>query len=118
MVASPISRARSTRRSTGSLTPLPRSNNLGDMGLAAREINMGADDLSKRTEDPGILPLEETAAATGRGTRKASAQASKEAARIFDGGDAGGRAVSIAGQAVDAMAPDRSACTRSRTSSG
>jgi methyl-accepting chemotaxis protein len=77
-----------------------------DVGLAAREINTGADDLSKRTEEQASS-LEETAATTEQlaASVKASAQASREAASIADeamqAAQSGG---AIAGQAVDAMA--------------
>jgi methyl-accepting chemotaxis protein len=82
-----------------------------DVGLAAREINTGADDLSKRTEEQASS-LEETAATTEElaASVKASAQASREAAAIADeamkAAQTGG---AIAGQAVDAMARIESA---------
>ncbi|KPF67325.1 hypothetical protein IP69_13290, partial [Bosea sp. AAP35] len=82
-----------------------------DVGLAAREINMGADDLSKRTEEQASS-LEETAATTEElaASVKASAQASRNAAAIAN--EAMGAAQSggaIAGQAVEAMARIESA---------
>ncbi|WP_376989491.1 methyl-accepting chemotaxis protein [Bosea sp. R86505] len=77
-----------------------------DVGLAAREINMGADDLSKRTEGQASS-LEETAATTEElaASVKASAQASRNAAAIAnDAMQAAQNGGAIAGQAVEAMA--------------
>ena len=74
--------------------------------LAAREINMGADDLSKRTEEQASS-LEETAATTEElaASVKASAQASRQAAAIAtEAMEAAQNGGAIAGQAVDAMA--------------
>jgi len=85
-----------------------------DVGLAAREINTGADDLSKRTEEQASS-LEETAATTEQlaASVKASAQASRQAAAISDeamrAAQAGG---AIAGEAVEAMARIESASTK------
>ncbi len=85
-----------------------------DVGLAAREINTGADDLSKRTEEQASS-LEETAATTEElaASVKASAQASRNAAAIADeamkAAQSGG---AIAGQAVDAMARIETASTK------
>ena len=77
-----------------------------DVGLAAREINTGADDLSKRTEGQASS-LEETAATTEQlaASVKASAQASRNAAAIAnDAMQAAQNGGAIAGQAVEAMA--------------
>ncbi|MDP3411330.1 methyl-accepting chemotaxis protein [Bosea sp. (in: a-proteobacteria)] len=77
-----------------------------DVGMAAREITMGAADLSTRTEGQASS-LEETAATTEQlaASVKASAQASRQAAAVADeakqAAQAGG---AIAGQAVEAMA--------------
>ncbi|MDP3410094.1 methyl-accepting chemotaxis protein [Bosea sp. (in: a-proteobacteria)] len=85
-----------------------------DVGLAAREINTGADDLSKRTEEQASS-LEETAATTEQlaASVKASAQASRQAAAVaneaMQAAQTGG---AIAGQAVDAMARIESASTK------
>jgi methyl-accepting chemotaxis protein len=82
-----------------------------DVGLAAREINMGADDLSKRTEEQASS-LEETAATTEQlaASVKATAQASRQAAAIAtEAMEAAQNGGSIAGQAVDAMARIESA---------
>ncbi|MFC5506712.1 methyl-accepting chemotaxis protein [Bosea massiliensis] len=82
--------------------------------LAAREINTGADDLSKRTEEQASS-LEEIAATTEElaASVKASAQASRQAAAIateaMEAAQAGG---AIAGQAVDAMARIEDASTK------
>ncbi|MDR6874133.1 methyl-accepting chemotaxis protein [Bosea sp. BE125] len=82
-----------------------------DVGLAAREITMGADDLSKRTEEQASS-LEETAATTEElaASVKASAQASKQAAAIateaMQAAQSGG---TIATEAVAAMARIESA---------
>ncbi|AOO80135.1 methyl-accepting chemotaxis protein [Bosea vaviloviae] len=82
-----------------------------DVGLAAREITMGADDLSKRTEEQASS-LEETAATTEElaASVKASAQASKDAAAIateaMQAAQTGG---TIATEAVAAMARIESA---------
>ncbi|MFC5505028.1 methyl-accepting chemotaxis protein [Bosea massiliensis] len=82
--------------------------------LAAREINMGADDLSKRTEDQASS-LEETAATTEQlaASVKATAQASRQAASVateaMQAAQTGG---AIAGKAVDAMARIESASTK------
>ena len=80
-------------------------------GLAAREINMGADDLSKRTEEQASS-LEETAATTEElaASVKASAQGSRQAAAIaneaMQAAQSGG---AIATEAVEAMARIESA---------
>ncbi len=77
-----------------------------DVGLAAREINMGADDLSKRTEEQASS-LEETAATTEElaASVKATAQASRNAAAIAtEAMEAAKDGGAIAVQAVDAMA--------------
>ncbi|HEV2553058.1 MAG TPA: methyl-accepting chemotaxis protein [Bosea sp. (in: a-proteobacteria)] len=82
--------------------------------LAAREINMGSDDLSKRTEEQASS-LEETAATTEElaASVKASAQASRQAAAIakeaMEAAQTGG---AIAGRAVDAMARIEGASTK------
>ncbi|SFJ45580.1 HAMP domain-containing protein [Bosea sp. OK403] len=82
-----------------------------DVGLAAREITMGADDLSKRTEEQASS-LEETAATTEElaASVKASAQASRQAAAIateaMQAAQSGG---TIATEAVAAMARIESA---------
>jgi methyl-accepting chemotaxis protein len=82
-----------------------------DVGLAAREINMGADDLSKRTEEQASS-LEETAATTEElaASVKATAQASRQAAAIAtEAMEAAQNGGAIAGQAVDAMSRIESA---------
>ncbi|MDP3411329.1 methyl-accepting chemotaxis protein [Bosea sp. (in: a-proteobacteria)] len=82
-----------------------------DVGLAAREINTGADDLSKRTEGQASS-LEETAATTEElaASVKASAQASRNAAMIANEAmQAAQNGGAIAGQAVEAMARIESA---------
>ena len=77
-----------------------------EVGMAAREITMGAADLSTRTEGQASS-LEETAATTEQlaASVKASAQASRQAAAVADearqAAQSGG---AIAGQAVEAMA--------------
>ena len=82
--------------------------------LAAREINMGADDLSKRTEEQASS-LEETAATTEQlaASVKATAQASRQAASVateaMQAAQTGG---AIAGKAVDAMSRIESASTK------
>ncbi|MET3889350.1 methyl-accepting chemotaxis protein [Bosea sp. OAE506] len=81
---------------------------------AAKEIAVGADDLSLRTEQQASS-LEETAATTEElaASVKASAQASRQAAAIateaMEAAQAGG---AIAGQAVDAMARIEDASTK------
>ena len=85
-----------------------------DVGLAAREINMGADDLSKRTEEQASS-LEETAATTEElaASVKATAQASRQAAAIAtEAMEAAQNGGAIAGQAVDAMSRIESASTK------
>ncbi|MDP3409444.1 methyl-accepting chemotaxis protein [Bosea sp. (in: a-proteobacteria)] len=85
-----------------------------DVGLAAREINTGADDLSKRTEEQASS-LEETAATTEElaASVKATAQASRNAAAIAtEAMEAAKDGGAIAGQAVDAMARIETASTK------
>ena len=85
-----------------------------DVGLAAREINMGADDLSKRTEEQASS-LEETAATTEElaASVKATAQASRNAAAIAtEAMQAAQNGGAIAGQAVEAMSRIESASTK------
>jgi methyl-accepting chemotaxis protein len=78
----------------------------GDVGDAAREINMGADDLSKRTEEQASS-LEETAATTEQlaASVKASATASRQAVALADEAmDVARKGGAIVRDAVDAMA--------------
>ncbi|SFI70808.1 methyl-accepting chemotaxis sensory transducer with TarH sensor [Bosea sp. OK403] len=78
----------------------------GDVGNAAREINMGADDLSKRTEEQASS-LEETAATTEElaASVKAAATASRQAVALADEAmDVARKGGAIVGEAVDAMA--------------
>ncbi len=81
---------------------------------SAIEINSGADDLSKRTEEQASS-LEETAATTEQlaASVKATAQASRQAASVADeamkAAQTGG---AIAGEAVDAMARIEDASTK------
>jgi methyl-accepting chemotaxis protein len=78
----------------------------GDVGVAAREINMGADDLSKRTEEQASS-LEETAATTEQlaASVKASASASRQAVALADEAmDVARKGGAIVKDAVGAMA--------------
>ncbi|MGO4172204.1 methyl-accepting chemotaxis protein [Bosea sp. TAF32] len=78
----------------------------GDVGNAALEINTGADDLSKRTEEQASS-LEETAATTEElaASVKASAHSSQQAVALADEAmDVARKGGAIVQDAVDAMA--------------